>query len=164
MKTTMLATVALALVPCLGQAQTSGESKGHGYVYVAPGLVAPEGEGTIHLGGGWERFFGRHVGLGLEGGFLGPVASLSDGIGAFSPNLVARIRAKNNENRIEPFVTGGYSLFFREGIANGVNLGGGVNWWFKERVGLRFEIRDNVLISTDETVQVVGFRIGLTFK
>ena len=164
MKTTALATLILALVPCLAQAQTSDESKGHGYVYFAPGVTAPEGEGTIHIGGGGEGFFSRYVGAGADVGYVAPYSSFSDGIGIFSPNVVARFRPKGKENKVEPFVTGGYSLFFRDGTANGANLGGGVNWWFKERIGLRFEIRDSVLINTEETVQLIGFRIGLTFR
>ena len=164
MKKAILATLILALAPSLAHAQSPDYSKRHGYVYFAPGLTAPEGEGTIHLGGGWERFFHRHVGMGLEGGFLAPVKSIRDGIGTSPPNLVARVRAKSNENKIEPFVTGGYTLLFREGTANGVNLGGGVNWWFKERVGLRFEVRDNVFFADGELGQLFGFRVGFTFK
>jgi hypothetical protein len=85
------------------------------------------------------------------------------GVGALSPNLVARFRAKDEGNRLEPFVTGGYTLFFRSGTTNGANFGGGVNYWFKNRVGLRFEVRDTLSVEV-RTVHFVGFRVGVTFR
>lgn len=166
MKRTILAVLILALIPCLGQAQSSDYSKGHGYVYFAPGVESFDGEsvGTMHIGFGGERFFSRYLGAGADAGYVAPYRSFKDGIGTFSPNFVARFRAKDSETKAEPFVTAGYTLFFRQGTANGANFGGGVNWWFKERVGLRFEVRDNVLIDSNLTAHFVGGRIGLTFR
>ena len=163
MKRAILVTLILALVPCLGQAQSSDYSKGHGYGYFAPG-VSSGGAGTMHFGGGGERYFGRHVGVGVEAGYLSPLGSFSEGIGTFSPDVVARFLPKSSENKVEPFVNGGYSLFFREGAVHGANVGGGVNWWFKDRLGLRFEVRDNFAAIEGDTVHLVGFRIGLTFR
>jgi hypothetical protein len=80
-----------------------------------------------------------------------------------SPNLVVRFRAKDEHNRVEPFVTGGYTLFFRWGAANGFNFGGGVNYWLKDHIGLRFEVRDTVWTSGG-LIHYLGFRIGVTFR
>jgi len=165
MKKTILGVLVLMLISSLAQAQTGQESKGHGYIYFAPGISAPESEGAMHIGGGGEGFFNRYLGAGAEVGYVAPYSSFSDGIGIFSPNVVARFRPKSKENKVEPFVTGGYSLFFRSRSTNGANVGGGVNWWFKERLGLRFEVRDNFAVLDDgDTVHLVGFRFGLTFK
>ena len=169
MKRVILAVLLVALVPMWASAQDSEYSKGHGYVYVAPGFAGAEGEtgmGVAHIGGGGEGFFTRNLGLGADVGYLAPFEAFSDGIGTFSPNLVARFRAKDAQNKVEPFVSGGYTLFFRSVSANGANFGGGVNWWFKEHVGLRFELRDNVMIpgGGDSTVHYVGLRIALAFR
>jgi hypothetical protein len=169
MKRIILATIILALVPCLGQAQTSDYSRGHGYFYFAPGFAASSGEkgtATAHIGFGGEGFFTRHFGAGVDAGYVTPFENFKDGIGTFSPNFVARFRAKSDDNKVEPFVTGGYTLFFREGTVSGANFGGGVNYWFKKRVGLRLELRDNVSIPGGDVSMghFVGMRIGLTFN
>ncbi len=169
MKQLIGTTLLIGLLPLLAAAQDSEYSKGHGYLYFAPGFAAAKGEtgmGVAHMGGGGEGFLTRNLGLGADVGYLAPFEAFSDGIGTFSPNFVARFRAKSDENKVEPFVTGGYTLFFRQGTANGANFGGGANWWFKERVGLRIELRDNVMIPGGDVSapHFVGFRIGLTFR
>jgi hypothetical protein len=158
------ALIFLMLASSIALAQSNGESRGNGYVYFAPGVTTPGGRGTMHIGAGGEGFFNRYVGAGLDAGYVAPYESFSDGIGTLSPNFVARFRPKTQDNKVEPFVTGGYTLFFRSGTANGANVGGGVNWWFKEHVGMRFEVRDNIMIESSETAHFVGFRFGLTFR
>lgn len=159
----------IMFLPFLAAAQDSDHSKGHGYAYFAPGAMVQTGCGecdrlaTAHVGGGGEGFLTRNLGVGADLGYLTPTRSWGDGIGTFSPNFVVRFRAKDNDNRVEPFVTGGYTLFFRSGTANGFNVGGGVNYWFKECVGLRLELRDNVWTEFG-TVHYVGFRIGVTSR
>jgi hypothetical protein len=153
----------LALMPALGLAQASDYSKGHGYAYFAPGASSPSSVAYAHLGAGGEGFFTRNIGAGVELGYLTPMQSWSDGIGTLSPNLVARFRAKDKNHKLEPFVTGGYTFFFRSGTASGVNFGGGVNYWFKDNVGLRLEVRDNVWTQY-ATIHYVGFRVGVTFR
>jgi len=153
----------LASLPLLASAQSSDYSKGHGYAYFAPGVSSPSSVTYAHVGGGGEGFFTRYIGAGADLGYLTPIRSWSDGIGTLSPNLVARFRAKDKNNKLEPFVTGGYTLFFRSGTASGFNFGGGVNYWLKDHVGLRFEVRDNVWTQY-ATIHYVGFRVGVTFR
>ncbi len=158
-------------LPLLAAAQNA-DHKGQGYVYFAPGVGAldfeAESEGTLHLGAGGEGFFTRNLGVGADVGYLAPFEAFSEGLGTFSPNFVARFPSQSGSGKVEPFVAGGYTLFFRSGIGHGFNFGGGLNYWFKERLGLRFEVRDNVGVKTergfDDTVHFVGFRIGLTFR
>ena len=159
---TQLALLMMAM-SLLGSAQTKEYSKGDGYAFFSPGVTSP---GTVtwgHLGGGGEGYFSRYLGVGAEVGYLAPMQSFSSGIGTLSPNVVARFRAKDERNKVEPFATGGYTLFFRSGHANGFNFGGGVNYWLKDHVGLRLEVRDNVW-TLGETVHYVGFRVGVTFR
>jgi hypothetical protein len=84
-------------------------------------------------------------------------------MGTLSPDVSYHFRPRSGEQKLVPFVTGGYTLFFRSGTANGFNFGGGVNYWFREHLGLRLEFRDNVS-TTDATVHWLGFRVGLAFR
>lgn len=158
----------LILAPALAFGTPPDEHRGQGYVYFAPGATIFEGEseGTLHIGAGGEGFFTRHLGAGVDAGYVAPYQSFKDGIGTFSPNFVVRFRAKDSKAKAEPFVTGGYTRFFGDGSGNGFNFGGGLNYWFKERIGLRFEVRDNVYVipSGDALSHFVGFRIGLSFR
>jgi hypothetical protein len=153
----------LVFLPALAFAQASDYSKGHGYAYFAPGASSPSSGAYAHVGAGGEGFFTRNLGAAAELGYLTPMRSWSDGIGTLSPNFVARFRAKDRDHKLEPFVTGGYTLFFRSGTASGVNFGGGVNYWFNDNVGLRLEVRDNVWTQY-ATIHYVGFRVGVTFR
>jgi hypothetical protein len=151
-------------VLCLGmftsaQAQQK-DSRGHGYAFFAPGGISDSSTVWAHVGGGGEAVFGSGLGVGAEIGYVTPIKSWGDGIGLFSLNGAYHFK---NSSKVVPFVTGGYSGFFREGYANGFNFGGGVNYWMKERVGLRFEFRDQVPGNTD-LGHVYGFRVGVTFR
>jgi len=143
-------------------AQDKTYSEGHGYAFFAPGGTSPSAVALAHVGVGAEGFFTRYLGFGMEGGYVTPIRHWSYGIGTFSPDFVVRFRAKDKTHKIEPFVAGGYTLFFRSGTANGFNYGVGVNYWVKNRLGLRFEVRDNVWTSGG-VLQHIGFRIGVTF-
>jgi len=45
----------------------------------------------------------------------------------------------------------------------GNHFRGGVNYWFKERVGLRIEVRDHVVIPSDG-FNLIGVRFGIAFR
>ena len=64
---------------------------------------------------------------------------------------------------LKPFITGGYTLGFRGGSENLYNLGGGIDYWPKQHVGLRFDVRDHVLPSAccDATAHFLVFRVSL---
>ncbi len=62
----------------------------------------------------------------------------------YSPNLIARFRADRERNKVEPFVTAGAVFFSGVNYQKGLNFGGGINYWFHDHVGLRFEGRDSV--------------------
>jgi hypothetical protein len=64
--------------------------------------------------------------------------------------------------KLDPFVNAGYTRLQRGGGANGVNFGGGVNYWFKRHLGVRIEIRDHVMTDIG-SVHFWGVRFGVAF-
>jgi len=156
----------IVFMPLVAAAQSSDGSKGQGYVFVAPGAATTEegGLATMSFGGGGERLVAKRMGLGAELGYVAPWGEFMEALGVFSLNVSYRLGPRHRERKVEPFVTGGYTLFFPgEGTALGFNFGGGLNYWSSQRLGLRFEVRDQVGLF-DQPVHVLGFRIGLTFK
>ncbi len=138
------------------------EQAGQGYVFFAPGAVVAGGNsvGTAHFGGGAEALVYQGLGIGAELGYHTPWEDFSSGIGILSINGSYNF---NRTEKLSPFVTGGYSLAFRNGHANLVNFGGGVNYWFREKLGLRLEFRDHLKTGTP-TVHYISARIGLAIR
>jgi len=154
----------MTLAPSIGTAQSEKEHWGQGYVFVAPGAISSAGTtATLHFGVGGEGLVQKGLGIGGEIGYLGPVRGLQEGLGLFSAAGSYHFKNASGSGKLVPFVTGGYSLIFREGKTNGGNFGGGVNYWFRERVGLRLEFRDQVF-TQGRTAHFYGFRIGLAFR
>ncbi len=144
--------------------QTTNENGyGYGYIFAAPGGASSGGGGTLHIGGGGEGVSKNGAGIGEELAYLTPFESIGDGLGTFSVNGSYHFLKSSKSGKLVPFVTGGYTGFFRGGYANGVNVGGGVNYWFKQRIGLRIEFRDNVLIENG-SAHFLNVRVGLTFR
>jgi len=138
-------------------AQTPDRSRGQGYVFAAPGIGNYElGKPNIHIGIGGEGFIYRGLGIGAEIGGVG-----SDRVvGLGSANLSYHFFPRKTGDRLEPFVTAGYSLFFRAGLSGGYNAGGGFNLWLNKDLALRIEIRD----QHSHRFETVSFRIGVTFR
>lgn len=151
-------------------AQEPNQSKGQGYFFCAAGVThgEPFGTaatgGTVHFGGGVEGFVYKRLGVGVEIGVLGPWSEFNRVIGVASANLSYHFLPSPAERQLEPFVTGGYTLFFRSGTGNGVNVGAGVNMWLNRKVAIRFEVRDNASGSFNSAIHLLGFRIGVTSR
>lgn len=158
MKKILVAACFLFLGSITGLAQGT-EHRGQGYGFFASGVSSGHSRGFGHVGVGGEVLIKR-VGVGGEIGYLTPWRSRSEDMGVGSVNGSFNLKP----GKISPFVTGGGTLFVIRGIATGYNFGGGVHYWLRDRVGLRFEVRDNVVpeYSTDE--HFVGFRIGVVFR
>ncbi len=143
-----------------------------GFAVVGPGTVSGGGGTTLHLAGGGEVLF-KGVGPLFEVGYLGPTSYLSEGLGVLSLNGVYHIPAGGESRSIvSPFVTGGYSMFFREGHANFWNVGGGVDWWVGRKIGVRVELRDQIrhesytspYYSYSRTWHFWNVRTGIVFR
>ncbi len=153
-----------------------------GFAVVGPGTVsggggttlhlAGGGGTTLHLAGGGEVLF-KGVGPLFEVGFLGPTSYLSEGLGVFSLNGIYHVRAgRDSGNAVSPFVTAGYSMFFRDGHANFWNAGGGLDWWVGRKIGVRVELRDQIrhesytspYYSYSRTWHFWNVRTGIVFR
>ncbi|HUA58414.1 MAG TPA: hypothetical protein VML19_06645 [Verrucomicrobiae bacterium] len=136
----------------------------NGYVFFAPGGETCCGATymTLQLGVGGEAVLKKGIGVGAE---IAALAYRQDFagtvVGVFSPNGYYHFLHGDNV-KVDPFVTGGYSLLFRTGHANYANFGGGGTYWFHPRLGARLEFRDQ--INTLGTIQHFwGVRFGLAF-
>jgi hypothetical protein len=153
----------VVLLPLCVAAQNK-DRRGQGYVFVAPGVIGGEVP-TLHVGVGGEGLVYKGLGLGGEIGYVGLVGDLGEGFGVLSPNVSYHFKNATSSGKFVPFVTGGISLLFRGSAAAGaVNFGGGMNWWFKDHVGLRLEVRDHVVGTSDRAPHIFGVRIGLAFR
>lgn len=161
----------LVSVPAAAIAQTGSGAparpvSGLGYGFFGVGAAAGEGDSTgiWHLGGGGEAIFADAIGLGAEIGYLNSFEADSEGLGIFSVNGAYHFGGGSRSARVRPFVTGGYTLAFRDGHANLFNVGGGVDVWLKPKVGLRVEFRDHIWTEENDTLQFLGVRVGVTFR
>ncbi|HTQ56004.1 MAG TPA: outer membrane beta-barrel protein [Bryobacteraceae bacterium] len=151
----------LALVFCAAAAAQSSS----GYVYVAPGGATSSGNTsmTLQMGVGGDFILGKGIGVGAEVGAVGPRSDFSGGVlGLFSPNASYHF-VHSKENKFDPYVTGGYTMFFRAGHENLFNFGAGANYWFARRVGLKMEFRDQVYTQFTP-VHFWGVHLGLAFR
>jgi hypothetical protein len=160
MRKILFVTIFIMAIQGAALAQRSPERKAWGYVFGGAGAATGGfSNGIFSFGAGGEGLVTKGFGLGAELGYVAPFERAGDGIGVFSADTSYRF---NRTARLVPFVTGGYSAAFRSGASHGGNFGGGVDYWIKERVGLRFEVRDHVFSS--DSPHLFQFRVGLSFR
>lgn len=165
MRKLCLLLLVLALTPALAVAQDSEGRRLQGYVFAAPGGISAVGNtaAAFHAGIGGEGLLYKGLGAGAEVGYLFPTRAPGDGIGIFSLNGSYHFVNQNKPRKVVPFVTAGYSRAFGQGGFNMVNYGGGVNWWMRDRLGLRLEARDHVTTETPRG-HFWQFRVALAFR
>jgi hypothetical protein len=135
---------------------------GYGYAFFTPGVVIGDGASpTVNIGGGAEGLIQRGLGASVDLSYLFfPRSGFSAGFGMFSPGMVYQFRT---DRKTVPFVSGGYTLAFRQGIEHLAYAGGGFNHWFGNRWGMRFEVRDQIA-PRDPEYNFLQFRIGFLFR
>ena len=164
----------------------------HGYIFVAPtpnngtssaptsfgilpappttATAAAGSNNTYAAGGGLEHRFNNFWGAGLDlAGILpGGGKIIGNTVGTFSPNGYFHFPHSGCEvSKWDLYATGGYSLFFRDFTANGFNAGGGLNYWFQERLGLMVEFRFLKVLGSNPPTPDSDYyeiRFGLTFR
>jgi len=177
MKRILWALLLVLLLPALVSAQASERPKGQAYVYFAPGVEGggggkyslttlrdgTTGIGTAQIGGGGEFLIVKGLGLGLDLGYLASWEHFAEGLAVISPDVSYHFLPREGKGKVVPFVTAGYTCFFQAGGQSGANVGAGMHYWFKDHVGLRFEVRDSMMLG-GVTVHEAGFRIGLALR
>ncbi|HTS67895.1 MAG TPA: hypothetical protein VMO17_02840 [Terriglobia bacterium] len=192
----MLTTALTLLAPVLGTAQNAENSYGaQGYFFLAPivsnttnvlnpaynGVVFVPGEplppdlflqgrGGTNIGFGGEAFVYKGLGVGAEAGYAAPTWRFDAGetVGVGSVDASYHFFDQAHRRRLEPFIAGGYSLYFgdRTDFQNGYNFGGGLNLWIAKHAALRLEVRDqgNIHYFHSQFTNFVAFRVGMTFR
>lgn len=155
----------LVVIPAVASAQSQSERRGWGYGFIAIGGTAGDGStATLHYGGGGDRLIYRGLGLGASLENLAPITDLGQGLGIFSTTGSYHFRGRQSSRKMSPFISGGYSLKFRddEDSGSGVNIGAGIQYWASDRVGVRVEFRDHHFFKG--VLNFYAVRLGLAFR
>ena len=141
----------------------------HAYLLAAPGVAHADTRslGLIHLAGGGEYVFKNTIGVGAEIGFLGRTD-----LGALGTASLNGYYHFPRHGAWVPFVTAGYSNFFELfDSTNLANIGGGVNYWYKDHFGIKLEFRDhfrggnaNLNFPSGGSANYAEFRFGFDFR
>jgi hypothetical protein len=137
--------------------------QGYGYALFTPGATVGDrgAAATLTIGAGGERLIKGAFGAGLDLSYLFyPEGGFSEGFGLFSPGVVYQF---NPARKTVPFVTGGYSLAFRGEAINLIHYGGGLNHWFNNHWGMRFEVRNHTQTRSAE-YHLLQFRVAFLFR
>jgi hypothetical protein len=156
--------------PALAQAAAGAPVKpvgGLGYGFFGIGAASTDygSIGSWHVGGGGEAVFWDELGIGAEIGCQSLWEEPPDRFGMLSVNGAYHFNSAAGAGKWRPFVTGGYTLIFDSGsTGNLFNIGAGVDYWFRRKVGVRVEFRDHIWTPGEITVQYLGVRFGVTFR
>ena len=158
-------TILIALFFGFTQAQAQSKSKtsedSDTDIYIIGGLAHATGSNSFQIGGGIDHYVYKGLSLGGElseafGGGVGASVTI------LSPTVSYHFPV-DKEGHFDPFATTGYSHFF---IGNGNpdintgNIGGGLNYWVTNKVGLRFVIDEHIAGSGS----IFGLRGGIVFN
>jgi opacity protein-like surface antigen len=151
--------------------------QGQLYSFVAPILSNTQyGHFSSSYGGdsaglGGEVLIHKGVGVGIE---LGYARNWSNGqgsaLGVGSADATYYFLGNKSSKKLQPFLTGGYSLYFGERATtqSGFNLGGGVNIWLAKHIAPRLEFRYqggiNGFHGYSQFNEFIAFRFGVTFR
>jgi hypothetical protein len=155
----------IVLMPVLSNAQTPTQTEraSYGYAFTGPILASNGGEPGLHSGIGGEGIIHKGFGVGGEIGYFRHPWFGDSGSGLLSINSSYHFLNASKSRKLVPFATGGFSLFFNRGSAIGGNFGGGVTYWLKDRIGVRFEARDQIPAYSGAG-HFPSFRVALTFR
>jgi hypothetical protein len=142
---------------------------GGGYVFAGPATFTNSiytfWEGSrAHVGVGGEAGLGQHVTLGGEVGALLGTGRYSRSAALLSANPAVYFIPASRAPKLDPFVTGGFTVLVRSGVEPMWNVGGGATYWFQRRLGVRFEVRDHIWMRESVSMHLVSFRVGLGFR
>ena len=115
---------------------------------------------TARFGGGVETVWSNGLGFAFDAGYF-TGSDFGNGAVSFSPAMIYELPVNG---RVKPYVRGGATLLAnRHGGVALWTVGGGINYWFKERMALKVEIRDS-FASEDPRYGLLDVIIGLCFR
>jgi hypothetical protein len=115
----------------------------------------------VSYGLGFDALTWKGLGLSMDVGYLTPRQQQDNGIGLGSINGSWSFVNRQNPRKLIPFITTGYGIGFRQGVGHLYNYGGGITYWFKERIGLRTEVRSYLYHARHFDTSV---RFGVAFR
>lgn len=132
----------------------------YGYANVATGRCN-HGYAILGGGGGGEIFPFRRLGVGVDLGYHQFIDDI--GFGVFSFNAALHLGDRTGKTRVDPFLSAspGFYTAGESGSGGAFGVGGGVNYWFHDRVGLHTDVRFAIL-GTEEAIAL--FRVGVAFR
>lgn len=144
-------------------AQEPGSYRYNGSGYVTYGMgICQHRVTNVSAGAGGEGFLWRGLTLGGDIGYYRFIERGRYAIGATTLNVGYNFANRSRAGRFDPFVNAGVLglAFGAGGAARAMALGGGTNFWFKRRLGLRTEAR----LAGIAGEVLVMFRVGLAFR
>lgn len=157
MRTSILMIVMAGLWAPLS-AETPNRYYGSGYASVGVGSCAHRVT-NVSFGAGGDAFLFRGLTAGAEIGHYQFVERGSDGFGIAGFNAGYHWN-RRGAGRTEPFVSAGPAIVFGNASSPGASFGGGVNYWFSRRLGLRLEGRLYGFAGD----AIAKFRVGISFR
>jgi hypothetical protein len=134
--------------------------RGSGYGYFNVG-ACQHAYTIVGVGGGGEAFLWKGLTLGVEGGYQRFINDV--GFGEAYVPVGYHFVDRDRPAKWDPFVS--VAPLGVYGGRNNINLaghvGGGVTYWFKDRLGLRMEFRSHVFSGPEITAQA---RVGISFR
>ena len=141
------------------------EAQALGYAIVGPAGYSGffgSSASLVHAAGGGEVLVAKGAGVSGEAGVL---ANSDSRLVVVSVNGAFHFSNGPARRGPAPFVTGGYThMGNAEGSFSGWNVGGGVDLWMNNQVGLRVEFRDHVRPDFRGAVQYWAIRAGVSVR
>jgi hypothetical protein len=158
MRTLLVLVALLATAPALAQVV---DRSAEGYAFFAPGVRPSDGTGTYSIGGGGDWLLGDWLALGADVHAFGWWECSSCGALVATGNVGFLKRRQFESDRWEPFAKVGIGAAAADGGGLGIAaFSAGTNYWLKERLGLRFEGRYEVVFDEEGYLH---FRVGVVF-
>lgn len=162
MKKISIVVLAVMLFASPALAQDVSGVNTRGFVFVAPGTYTGyDSETMLRFGGGIETVARNGLGFAFDAGWLTTTRGLENGITSVSGAMLYEFPL---DRPVRPYLRGGAGLIAnRSGSEAFWNIGGGINYWFRDRHGLKVEVRDTF---TDSNMRygLLEVLVGYMFK
>jgi len=152
--------IGLVFLTLLVQEVSAEDRRGWFYLFAGAGRGSGDGSPSVVQGGAGGEFLLKS-GFGLGGEFNHTTsARRTGGFSAAAVNASYHFGGREAGRKLVPFVTGG-GFFMLGGRDAGADIGGGIQYWWTDRMALRVEFRTHILSSDVPYIHMVRFGIAL---